>query len=65
MFKSIFASKTIWFNALTLLATSFEWIAGNLSAAPQVVFYLVLFQGIANIILRLVTKIGVTIKPQA
>ncbi len=54
--KSIFASKTIWFNALALVGTSLGWIAGNLSVAPHVVFFLVLFQSIVNLVLRLTTK---------
>ena len=56
MGKSIFLSKTLWFNGLSLLATGAGFLSGNLSAHPEIVTALVLIQALANIVLRLVTK---------
>jgi hypothetical protein len=53
--KKWFASKTLWINAITLLATSAGWLAGMLSAYPEVVAGLVLVQALVNIVLRLIT----------
>lgn len=54
--KSIFASKTFWVNALTLVASGLAMFAGNESVSPGVV---AIITGIAipivNVVLRFLT----------
>lgn len=69
MSKSFWTSKTLWVNGITLLATGTGFFAGALSAHPDLVCWLVLVQAVANLILRWVTKVPVTVttpvKPQS
>lgn len=57
--KSIFASKTIWLNAVTMIATGAGFFAGSLSSHPDMVCWLVMIQSIANVILRLTTNTAI------
>lgn len=59
--KTFLASKTIWVNGLTLLATGTGFFAGSLSSYPTAVCWLVVLQSIANLILRFMTKTPVTL----
>lgn len=63
--KSIFASKTLWVNGLTLVATGTGFFAGSLSSHPDLVCWLVLAQSVANILLRFMTKNAVAAKPSS
>ncbi len=60
MGKSFLASKTLWFNGLSLVATGAGFLSGNLSAHPEIVTALVIIQALANILLRMVTTQPVT-----
>lgn len=60
--KSIFASKTIWLNAVTMVATGAGFFAGSLSSHPDLVCWLVLIQSLANVVLRLITNTAVAVK---
>lgn len=56
--KSWYQSKTIWFNALTILvavAAYFGWTPDQ-NVTSQVSGFLVAIAPLANIVLRLVTK---------
>jgi len=67
MFKNILASKTLWVNGVTLVATGTGFFAGALSSHPDLVCWLVLVQAVANILLRFMTKTAIVttpIKPQ-
>lgn len=55
MGKSIFLSRTMWFNGLSIVATGAGFFSGSLSAYPEVVTALVIIQAIANIALRFIT----------
>ena len=60
--KSIFTSKTFWFNTLSILAVVLATMAGweeLKSDAP----YLMALVNVINIVLRLITKQPVTILP--
>ncbi len=65
MGKSIFLSKTLWFNGLSMLATGAGFLSGSLAAHPEIVTVLVIVQALANIVLRFVTVEPVAMKPQA
>ncbi|MFA5345369.1 MAG: hypothetical protein WC315_03765 [Candidatus Omnitrophota bacterium] len=68
MTKSIFASKTLWVNTISLVATGTGFFAGALTAHPDLVCWLVLIQAAANIVLRFMTKEPVSVvskKPQS
>lgn len=58
MKKSLFASKTVWANAITLAVGIVTLVAGSdlISEYPQVVAGLVAAQGALNVILRLFTS---------
>ena len=58
MTKSIFQSKTLWFNALTILvaAATFFGYTPNQEMAEGVTTYLLSLAPVVNIALRLVTK---------
>jgi hypothetical protein len=60
--KSIFASKTIWLNAVTMVATGAGFFAGSLSSHPDLVCWLVLIQSLANVVLRLMTNTAIVVK---
>lgn len=55
MGKSLWASKTLWFNGLTMLATGIGFVSTNLAAQPTIVATLVLVQALCNIVLRFMT----------
>jgi hypothetical protein len=61
MIKSIFASKTMWVNSISFVATATGFFAGSLSSHPDLVCYLCLAQAAANVILRLMTKSAVAV----
>ncbi len=54
--KKWFNSKMIWFNILTLVATSTGWMVGLLTAYPKTVVALMLASAVSNILLRFFTK---------
>ena len=54
--KSWYASKTLWFNCLTILGTGVSWILDYLTPYPMIVVGLVIAQAVINIVLRVVTK---------
>jgi len=58
MGKSLFASKTIWFNLAYLAAGLVATVAGSdfIKDYPQAVAVAASVQGILNVILRLFTK---------
>lgn len=55
--KSIFQSKTLWLNAVTVVAAVVGFLAAHpvIAAHPQWVAGLVAAQAVVNILLRLVT----------
>jgi len=61
MGKSFLASKTLWLNAIALIATGTGFASGTLTSYPTLVCVLVVVQSIANLVLRLMTKEPVTI----
>jgi hypothetical protein len=68
MTKSFLASKTLWVNAITFVATGTGFFAGALTSHQDLVCWLVLIQAAANIVLRFLTKETVTLaatKPQS
>ncbi len=54
--KKWFNSKIIWFNILTLVATSTGWAVGFLTTYPKTVVALMLASAVSNILLRFITK---------
>lgn len=54
--KPWYASKTMWFNILTILGTGTGWALNYLTPFPWVVVGLVIAQAGINIALRFVTK---------
>lgn len=58
--KKWFNSKTIWFNLLSVVATSTGWFIGVLTGHPYLVVSLVLLNAIANMVLRFSTKTSIT-----
>lgn len=59
--KSLFASRTFWFNLLGVIAAVSTTYAEIIP--PKALPYVMAAGGIANIILRTVTNQGVTILP--
>jgi hypothetical protein len=57
--KSMFASRTVWFNLLTLVVGGASYGAGALSAYPELVCALVIIQAIGNLVLRRITKTAI------
>jgi hypothetical protein len=57
--KTLWQSKTVWFNVLSLVIGGAGYGAGALSAYPEVVCALVIIQAIGNLILRRVTKTAI------
>lgn len=61
--KPLIKSKTFWLNGLTVLAGVLTYLVDqSIFTNPDVVAAIVVAQGIANVILRTVTKSGVSIK---
>ena len=56
--KSWFASKTIWFNILTAVATVTSWAMGALASNPWLVVTLFTVNSLVNIALRFMTATG-------
>jgi hypothetical protein len=67
MSKNFLLSKTLWLNAIALVATGTGFASGSLTSYPTLVCVLVLVQSIANLALRLLTKEAITLtaKPQS
>ena len=59
--KSIFASKTFWFNFAALCGLVAQWAIGHHWIAPADSAFLI---GAANIVLRIVTNQPVTLPGQ-
>jgi len=67
MNKPWYKSKTIWFNGLTAAAMVISGVQGLLpmievELTPTVYNYLLFTMGVVNILLRSVTKHGVSVK---
>ncbi len=56
--KNWFASKTIWFNTLTAVATLSGWALGALTGHPWLVVIMFTINSIVNIALRFMTATG-------
>lgn len=54
--KGWLASKTMWFNVLSLVVAGSSWGAGALTAHPDLVCALVIIQAVGNLLLRRMTK---------
>jgi hypothetical protein len=54
--KPWYTSKTIWFNAISLVAGVSGWGAGTMTSYPEIVCVLVIIQAIGNLILRRMTS---------
>lgn len=61
--KSLFASKTFWFNLLGIVAAVSTTYAAIIP--PKALPYVMAAGGVANIILRTVTNQGVSVLPVA
>lgn len=57
--KNWFASKTIWFNVLTGVATVTSWAMGALASNPWLVVTLFTVNSLVNIALRFMTVTGI------
>ena len=57
--KRWLASKTMWFNVLSLVVGGAGWGAGALTAHPDLVAALVIIQAVGNLILRRMTKTAI------
>ena len=57
--KSILTSKTFWFNTLTTAVEVTTLLTGTLP--PKYAPHIVMVQGVANILLRLISKTPVTL----
>jgi hypothetical protein len=57
--KKWLASKTIWFNVLSLVVAGASWGAGALTAQPDLVCALVIIQAVGNLLLRRMTKTAI------
>ena len=53
--KKWYASKTVWFNVLSLVAGVSGWGAGAMTEYPGVVCVLVIIQALGNLALRKMT----------
>jgi hypothetical protein len=64
MEKNLFASKTIWVNALALAVTALTAVAGHDVVAnnPQLALWIGAALAGANILLRLVTSAPIALK---
>ena len=62
--KSLFASKTFWFNALTSVVALATYAADSslLSSYPETVALIGTGIGMVNVVLRLITKEPVAVK---
>ena len=54
--KSIWLSKTMWFNALTVVAAALAAVIGGDLLSPEALKLVVILQSVVNIGLRLVTN---------
>ncbi len=60
--KGWLASKTMWFNALSVIVAGASWGAGSLTSHPDLVCILVIVQAIGNLILRRFTNTAIAKK---
>jgi hypothetical protein len=57
--KKWLASKTMWFNVLSLVVAGASWGAGALASHPDLVAALVIIQAVGNLILRRMTHTAI------
>lgn len=62
MGKNFLASKTLWMNAIALVAASTGTCAGAFTDHPNLVAWLVVIQSVANLVLRFLTKKPVQVR---
>lgn len=62
--KSVFASKTVWFNILTLAATAIAALAGSeiVMENPALASAALVASSVVNLGLRLLSSTAVTVK---
>jgi len=58
--KKWYASKSVWFNVISLVAGISGWGAGTLTTSPGVVCILVIIQAVGNLLLRKMTTTAIT-----
>ena len=58
--KKRYASKSDWFNVISLVAGISGWGAGTLTTSPGVVCILVIIQAVGNLLLRKMTTTAIT-----
>lgn len=58
--KKWYASKTVWVNAIALVAGVSGWGAGTITEYPTLVCVLVIVQAVGNLFLRKMTTTAIT-----